>query len=458
MISATCLPPMPNSTTSKIGSRPRVEFVADYADSYQPRGAARQLFANKDREVLLAGPAGTGKSRACLEKLHLAALQRPIRAAIIRKTRASLTQSALVTYRTKVLPQPSGVAFHDTDQEFRYPSGARVVIRGLDDPEKVGSTEFDLVYVQEATELDENDWGMLLRGLRNNVLSYQQIMADCNPAFPQHWLKQRCDVGECTLLESRHEDNPLLFSDDGQATPFGTTYLQTLDSLHGYQYQRLRLGLWVAAEGMFFTEWDPAKHALEAFDIPKSWPRWVSVDWGYAVPFCALWHTRDPVTRQVYTYREIYAAEIREEQQAQRIRELSADERVLLHILDPAMFNPRTESKRPSIAQVYWTAARLRNLYPGMNQRIQGWSIMRRNLAVDPAQPETPPRWRIFRRQCPNLLRELPTLVHDPLDPEDVADVVGGKKVDDHAADAARYGLAAEAQPPLPAKLKARWG
>ena len=97
MISATCLPPMPNSTTSKIGSRPRVEFVADYADSYQPRGAARQLFANKDREVLLAGPAGTGKSRACLEKLHLAALQRPIRAAIIRKTRASLTQSALVT-------------------------------------------------------------------------------------------------------------------------------------------------------------------------------------------------------------------------------------------------------------------------------------------------------------------------------------------------------------------------
>jgi hypothetical protein len=43
-----------------------------------------------------------------------------------------------------------------------------------------------------------------------------------------------------------------------------------------------------------------------------------------------------------------------------------------------------------------------------------------------------------------------PALVHDPLDPEDVADKLAGYKVSDHAADAARYALLADAQPARP--------
>src|SRR5262252_10576088 len=185
--------------TAKIEERP-----------YQPFGAALELFRWRGREVLLSGPAGTGKSRACLEKLNLICMQKPIRAAIVRKTRKSLTQSAMTTLETKVLPVPNQVRFHEGDQEYRYPSGARIMVAGLDDPEKIGSTEFDLVYVQEATELDEDDWGMLLRGLRNGVLSYQQIIADCNPSGPDHWLKQRCNRGDTVLLDSKHADNPLI--------------------------------------------------------------------------------------------------------------------------------------------------------------------------------------------------------------------------------------------------------
>ena len=250
---------------------------------YQPFGGALELFRSRAREVLLAGPAGTGKSRACLEKLNLIAMQKPIRAAIVRKTRKSLTQSAMTTFEDKVLPQPSSVRFHEGDQEYRYPSGARIMVAGLDDSDKIGSTEFDIVYVQEATELDEDDWGMLLRGLRNGVLSYQQLIADCNPSTPDHWLKQRCNSGQTLLLDSRHEDNPLLVSPEtGDYTEFGRGYMATLDSLQGYLYQRLRLGQWVAAEGMYFTEWDPAQHLCPRFDIPEDWPRWLSVDYGFA--------------------------------------------------------------------------------------------------------------------------------------------------------------------------------
>jgi phage terminase large subunit len=406
-----------------------------------PRGAALELMSFKGREVLLSGPANTGKSRGCLEKLNTIAMQKPIRGAIVRKVRAALTQAAMATFEEKVLPEPSGVHFHDGDQEYRYPNGAKVIVAGLDDPRKILSTDFDIIYVQEATECTEVDWGILLSRLRNGVLSYQQLMADCNPSSPSHWLKQRCERGQTVLMESRHDDNPTV-------TP---EYLEALDSLPGYLYQRLRLGLWVAAEGMYFTEWNPEKHLIYddiAEDIPSTWPRWVSVDYGFAVPFCALWHARDPETHNIITYRELYQAGIRDEQQADLIIEKTGDEWLRQVVLDPSMFNARTEQRRPSIAQVYGDrgVAEITSdgIWAGQNNRKQGWAIMRRALAWDEKHP---PRWSIVKSACPNLVRELPALVRDPFDPEDVADKIGSQKIDDHAADAARYGLCAEAIP-----------
>jgi len=428
---------MPQLATIQTGDKAEAQEAP-----YQPFGAALELFSSKAREVLLSGPAGTGKSRACLEKLNLVAMQRPIRGAIIRKTRKSITQSAMITFETKVLPQPNSVRFHEGDQEYRYPSGARIMVAGLDDADKIGSTEFDMVYTQEATELEEDDWGMLLRGLRNNQLSYQQLIADCNPGPPEHWLKQRCDRGDCQLLDSRHEDNPTLWA-AGDWTDFGKTYIGSLDSLQGYLYRRLRLGEWCAAEGMYFTEWNPSVHVCAPFEIPADWPRWISVDYGYAAPFCCLWFARCPETRRVYVYRELYAAGLRDEQQAQKIVERTADERLQLRVLDPSMFNLRTEQQRPSIAAVY-AAHGVYPPSPGMNNRKQGWAIVRRALAHDAG----PSRLQVLAGAAPNLVRTMPTLVVDPLDPEDVADAIRGTKSEDHAADALRYGLCAEAQPP----------
>jgi phage terminase large subunit len=421
--------------------------------SYRPYGACLELMREKGREVLLAGPAGTGKSRACLEKLNLVAMQVPIRGAIVRKVRRTLTQAALVTFEEKVLPKPSGVRFWTEDQEYRYASGAVVAVCGLDDPEKIKSTEFDLIYVQEATELDQLDWELLVSRLRNGVLSYQQLMGDCNPTYPQHWLKVRCDVGDCRLLESAHQDNPMLWQ-AGEWTEFGREYMRTLDSLSGYQYRRLRRGEWCVAEGMYFEEWDPKVHVCEAFEVPEGWPRWMSVDYGFAVPFCALWYTRSPETRRIYVYREAYTSGLRDEQQAELIERLEGEERMALRVLDPSMFNARTEQRRPSIAQVYGGMLR-GELYAAQNNRKQGWAVVRRALAQDGREP----RLQVMRGRAPNLCREIPAMVRDALDPEDVADVVSGHKVDDHGVDSLRYGLCAEAQSPEPTQVQElRWG
>jgi phage terminase large subunit len=409
---------------------------------YRPYGACLEVFKRRDRELIVEGGADTGKSRACLEKLHAAmTTYAEARGAMVRKTRRSLSTTAMQTFERFVCPP--GAAKLWGDQEYRYSNTSRVFLLGLDDAEKLKSLELDMCYVQECSELTQDDWEILSSRVtgRGSVMPYVQLLGDMNPREPGFHLYAREAAGTTTFLTARHEDNPSITA----------ARLAALDALTGYRYQRLRLGLRVGAEGAFFDEWDPQVHVCEPFEIPADWPRWVGVDWGFAVPFCALWLSRCPETRRIFCYREVYGSGLRDEEQADLIRERSAGERINQLVLDPSMFNPRTESQRPSIAAVYaqrgLQAMVTQGIFAGHNARKQGWSILRNALAHD---DRTPPRLQVMRQRCPNLIRTLPSLVHDPLDPEDVADKLAGQKTEDHAGDCLRYALSAEAQPLQP--------
>src|SRR6476620_4050315 len=120
---------------------------------YEPRGKALLMMIDSGEEILMSGPAGTGKTRACLEKVHqICALFPGARVLVARKTRNSMQQSTLVTFREKVLPLGRKVVYVDRPyDEFRYPNGSVVVLSGLDNPEKIKSCEFDMAFINEAT-------------------------------------------------------------------------------------------------------------------------------------------------------------------------------------------------------------------------------------------------------------------------------------------------------------------
>jgi hypothetical protein len=274
------------------------------------RGSNAELIRSRAPEVILSGPAGTGKSLAALHKLHRCAVKYPgMRALIARKTREALTQSVLVTLEDKVL---SRAWYHRiaagmqrrVRQSYRYPNGSEIVVGGLDKPSKVMSTEFDLIYVNEATETAENDWESLSSRLRNGRMPYQQILGDTNPDAPTHWIRQRANGGNLLLLESRHEDNPEYFGPDGW-TDAGERYLARLERLTGVRYLRLRKGVWAGAEGQIYDEWDEVVHHIDRFDIPADWMRHRSIDFGYTNPFVCHWWAVDHDGRS-YLYRELY--------------------------------------------------------------------------------------------------------------------------------------------------------
>ena len=280
---------------------------------YVPYGECLQLYETEVDEVLISGPAGTGKSRACLEKIHhLMQKYDGARALIMRKTRASLTESALQTYERWVLgydhPIIQGGAQRRFRQNYQYPNGSEIIVGGMDNPTRVMSTEYDIVFVQEAIELSEDEYESLTTRLRNNVVPFQAMVSDTNPGPPAHWIKQRCNQKMTVLLESRHEDNPRLYDNEGKKwTDEGIDYIERLDRLTGARKQRLRYGKWVQAEGVVYEGYDPKIHLIDRdkANIQDDWRKFKVVDFGFTNPFVCQWWAVDHDGR-MYMCREIY--------------------------------------------------------------------------------------------------------------------------------------------------------
>lgn len=261
---------------------------------FEARGANLEALKSKDLKILLAGPAGTGKTRVLLEKAHQLCLRTPgVKCLVVRQTLVSLTASGVQTYQNDVAKEAIAdgtVKFFggsiNRPPAFLYSNGSSIALGGMDKPDKVMSTEYDWIYVIEASEVSLESIDKLSSRLRNGRLrGWHQIALDCNPQQPTHPLKIECDQGRMRMLHSRHEDNPRFFNRDGTMTKAGEEYLGILDALTGVRYLRLRKGIWAAAEGVIFDQFQPAVHLIDRFDVPRQWRRIWTVDFGYVHPF-----------------------------------------------------------------------------------------------------------------------------------------------------------------------------
>lgn len=276
------------------------------------RGAVRGLFRSRRDIVMLSGAAGTGKTWGTLMRTHLDALQYPgSRHVLLRKTAVSLAASTLVTWRKGVVGEAlnEGLLYFygGSSQEpaaYKYANGSEVVVGGLDKASKILSTEYDTAFVDEAVECTAEDIDTLSTRLRLGTMPYQQLRMCTNPGAPTHHLKASADAGTLQILYSQHEDNPRMFR-GGKWTAYGQRYLKRLDALTGVRYDRLRRGLWVAAEGLVFSDWDEAVHLVDRFDPPASWRRVWSIDFGFTNPTVVQFWAIDPDGR-AWMYREYY--------------------------------------------------------------------------------------------------------------------------------------------------------
>lgn len=281
---------------------------------YEPRGAAAKLWQTNAPEVLVEGPAGTGKTLAvCAKSFALAAHYPGIRVLWLRATRESMTETILAVFEEGLLKgTQAAVLFSGCSRRMRQsydlPNGSNIVVAGLDTPDKIMSGEFDLVCIFEATEVSLTTYEHLLTRLRHGAFPSKrdQCICECNPGAPTHWLNQRANAGTMLRLLSRHRDNPKLWDEKAEAwTITGERYMARLNALTGTRRARLLEGRWVQAEGVVYEGWNPDIHLIDPFPIPREWRRIRSVDFGFTNPFVCGWWAIDPDGR-MYRYREIY--------------------------------------------------------------------------------------------------------------------------------------------------------
>ena len=277
------------------------------------RGAARELGRCRDLECCIEGPAGTGKTYAALYKVHMMLLHYPgAKALVARKSNTDLAGSAMATFRDAILDPREGVRYFGGNRirpaAFEYPNGSIMVVNGLDKPSKVKSWEFDLAYINEATECTLEDAEFVRSRLRASKIGYNQLILDCNPDAPTHWLNQRMIEGKTTRLMSRHQDNPAYFDAETQEwTEEGHRYIyETLEGLTGIRKARLLYGLWAAASGTVYEDsWDRTRNVIDRGPVPREWPRYLAIDFGFTHPFVCLWAAIDGDGR-IIIYRQIY--------------------------------------------------------------------------------------------------------------------------------------------------------
>lgn len=347
-----------------------------------------------DREVLCEGRAGTGKTLGILAKLHLRALKYPgSRHLICRATRVSMTESVLVTFENLLgsgHPAISGNASRANRHSYQYPNGSQIVVGGLEDAERLYSTEWDSVYVAEATEIIFDTWDKFARAMRHGRTPYHQRIADCNPGPPGHWLNQRADkcqdvlrvvrtredydrlqqfnrkavAGPMRRLVSVHQDNPAYWDLEAwDWTAEGRSYvLGELGSLTGHRRARLLDGRWVGAEGTVFPEFDEARHVIAPFAIPDDWPIYWGYDPGFDHSTAILWFAVAP-NECLYVIDEIHQRQLGIPQHTAnvRAREMRTGWYPVRRYADPQHAFSRTAQSPKTIAQQW---------------REQGFSLM----------------------------------------------------------------------------------
>lgn len=457
----------------------------DYSVIWRPHeGPQTALVTCPVFEVFYGGARGGGKTDGALGDF-LQHAQEYGEHAVGLMVRRTLKQLRRTIARSKQIYRPLGAVFNETDKEWTFPNGAVLVFAYLerdDDADNYQGHSYTRVYIEEIGNFPSPTPIMkLMATLRSGEGVPCGFRATGNPGGPGHtWVKARYidpAPGGWKLITSSFEnpftgeivtrDRVYIPSKLSDNPSLGSEYVANLHLSGSPELVRAWLeGDWNVIAGSFFPEFGPA-HILRPFEIPPSWPRFRSGDWGSAKPFSFNWWAISDGTLPAFprgaliNYREWYGIRTKPdgsfepnvgvkmvaEAVGRGLAEREAGETVknAASVLDPSAFK---QDGGPSIAEgIYNGSGKTVGFRHADNKRVArdgamgGWDQVRARLIGEDDKPMI-----YFFATCPHIIRTLPALQHDEAHPEDV-DTDG----EDHGPDSIRY--ACMSRPYLPTNV-----
>jgi phage terminase large subunit len=162
------------------------------------------LLDSKHRVTHHIGGTRSGKTYAIIQFLIVEALQTNQTITIVRKTIPSLKKTVMKDLKDILL----GLNIWDenrmniADRIYQFDSGATIQFINTDDPDKLRGLKSDILFIDEANEVDEDAYFQLsIRTTGKIILAYNPTIS------PYHWLRQMQD---CERFTTNYKDNPYL--------------------------------------------------------------------------------------------------------------------------------------------------------------------------------------------------------------------------------------------------------
>ena len=409
----------------------------------------QQLFFNsRTRFTAYGGARGGGKSWALRRKLIALCLRYPgIRCLLVRRIYPELKANHLGP-----MLREYGALLHYSEGEKRLSlaNGSTIDLGYClcdRDALRYQGQEYDIIAVDEATQLSEYQFSVISASLRGTGNYPRRIYLTCNPGGIGHAWVKRLFIDR-NFRPGEHPDDysfiPALVYDNDVLLSADPGYVRQLERLPARLRDAWLHGRWDVFEGQFFAEFDESVHVFDAATgaavIPNKTRRFVALDYGFDMLAALLVGVDSDM--DLWVLDECCEPNLTLSEAAGRVAELCRGQEVEYAVASPDLWNRRQDSGR-SGAEIMQAPPGMPPLRPADNRRIPGWRVLREYLAIREGKG---PSLHISKR-CSTLINSMQSLLCDPARPEDAA---GEPHVLTHAPEVLRYAVISRSQPPEP--------
>ena len=405
-----------------------------------PSEKQKLFFRSETRYTAYGGARGGGKSWGLRRKIVLLCLNYPgIRCLIVRRSFPELRYNHILPLESILCNGKCKVAkYNETNKEFKFINGSRIILGFCDSESDVlryQGQEYDIIALDEATQLTEFQFNTLKACLRGTNGFPKRMYLTCNPGGVGHgWVKRlfisrQFKTGEnpsdYTFIQALVTDNKVLLEKDPE-------YLRTLQSLPDALREAWLNGSWDSFEGKFFSELADVHFVRpEQSPVTDYMNRFIAFDYGFDM-LAVVWIAVD-VNGKAVVYREYQCPRLTLSEAAQKIIAITGDERIEYAVASPDLWNKQNDTGY-SGAEVMLRDERFPPLVKADNRRIPGWRTVREYFQI---REDGQPRLHIYST-CTDLTRCLNDLVYDKRKVEDAA---SEPHEITHLPEALRYGV-----------------
>lgn len=406
----------------------------------RPSAKQAEFFASRARYTAYGGARGGGKSWALRRKLIAMCLRyRGLRCILIRRTFAELKANHL----SQFLSEYGGfLQYSEGEKAFTLFNGSKIFFgycASDRDLLRYQGQEYDVIALDEATQLTERQFSALCACLRGANDYPKRVYLTCNPGGVGHgWVKRLFIDGDYRGCERAEDyrfiralvtDNEVLMTQDPD-------YVARLGSLPPKLRDAWLYGRWDIFEGQFFPELDLSRHVVEASSVPYGLSYFVAFDYGFDMLAALLMGVSGEF---VYVLREIFAPNLTIGEAAARIVGEFGRFHPEYAVASPDLWNRRQDSGKSGV-EIMQGVAGMPPMIAADDRRVAGWRVVREYL--------TPPEGGMGLRicgDCGELIHSMTSLLFDRVRPEDAA---SEPHAITHGPEALRYALMSRLRPP----------